>query len=136
VFDPHKLANPIKSFPVECSGGLLGLTVSGLTVGPSGRLMTVCGSVGGVSIDPGTGKILKTVPQGADADEVWYDPGSDNYYFSRSAASGGVAVVNAASETFVAGIPLGSHSVAANASNKHIFVPVAGKGIFVVAFGK
>jgi hypothetical protein len=38
------------------------------TVGPNGRLMTVCGSVGGVSIDPKTGKILKTVPQGADAE--------------------------------------------------------------------
>jgi len=132
VFDPHKLPNPVKSFPVECSGGLLGLTVSGLTVGPNGRLMTVCGSVGGVSIDPKSGKILKTIPQGADADEVWYDPASNNYYFSRNAASGGVAVLNGASETFVADIPLGSHSVAVNASNQHIFVPVAGKGIFVV----
>lgn len=133
VFDPHKLPNPVRNFPVECSGGLLGLTVSGLTVGPTGRLMTVCGSVGGMSIDSATGKIMKTVPQGADADEVWYDPGTNNYYFSRSAANGGVAVVNAATESFVGSIPLGSHSVAANASNKHIFVPVAGKGIFVVA---
>jgi len=133
VFDPLKLPNPIRSFPVECTGGLLGLTVSGLTVGPNGRLMTVCGSVGGVSIDSKTGKILKTVPQGADADEVWYDSGSNNYYFSRNAASGGVAVVNGTTETFVANIPLGSHSVAVNARNRHIFVPVAGKGIFVVA---
>jgi len=133
VFDPHRLPNPVKSFPVECNGGLLGLTVSGLAVGPNGRLMTVCGSVGGVSIDPKTGKSLKTVPQGADADEVWYDPASNNYYFSRNATSGGVAVVNGTSETFVANIPLGSHSVAANASNQHVFVPVAGKGIFVVA---
>jgi hypothetical protein len=133
VFDPHKLPNPVKSFPVECSGGLLGLTVSGLAVGPNGRLMTVCGSVGGVSIDSVTGRILKTVPQGADADEVWYDPGSNSYYFSRSAVSGGVAVVNAVTEKFVANIPLGSHSVAVNAKNKHVFVPVAGKGIFVIA---
>jgi hypothetical protein len=133
VFDPHKLPNPVKSFPVECSGGLLGLTVSGLAVGPNGRLMTVCGSVGGASIDPNTGKILKTVPQGADADEVWYDPGTNSYYFSRAAESGGVAVVDAATETFVGNIPLGSHSVAVNAHNKHIFVPVAGKGIFMVA---
>ncbi len=133
VFDPHKLPNPVKSFPVECSGGLLGLTVSGLAVGPNGRLMTVCGSVGGVSIDPNTGQILKTVPQGADADEVWYDPGSNSYYFSRAAESGGVAVVDAAEEAFVGNIRLGSHSVAVNANNKHVFVPVAGKGIFMVA---
>ncbi len=133
VFDPHKLSNPVKSFPVECSGGLLDLTVSGLTVGPNGRLMTVCGSVGGVSIDSKTGNILKTVRQGADADEVWYDPGSNNYYFSRGAVSGGVAVVDGTTEEFVANIPLGGHSVAVNATNKHIFVPVAGKGIYVVA---
>jgi DNA-binding beta-propeller fold protein YncE len=129
VFDPHKLPNPVKSFPVECAGGVLGLTVSGLTVGPNGRLMTVCGSVGGASIDSKTGKILKVVPQGADADEVWYDPGTNNYYFSGVK---GVAVVSGTTEKFVANIPLASHSVAVNASNQHIFVPVAGKGIFVV----
>jgi hypothetical protein len=133
VFDPHRLLNPVESFPVECTGGLLGLTVSGLTVGPNGRLMTVCGSVGGVAIDSGTGRIRTIIPEGADADEVWYDPGSNNYYYSRPGASEGVAVVNAAAEKFVTNIPLGSHSVAVNASNKHIFVPVAGKGIFVVA---
>ena len=133
VFDPHRLPNPVKSFPVECNGGLLGLTVSGLAVGPNGRLMTVCGSVGGVSIDPNTGRILKTVPQGADADEVWYDLGSNSYYFSRPAESGGVAVVDATTETFVANISLDGHSVAVNASNRHVFVPVYGKGIFVIA---
>jgi hypothetical protein len=130
VFDPHKLPKPVKGFPVECTGGLLGLTLSGLAVGPNGVLMTVCGSVGGVAIDSATGKVGKIIPQGADADEVWYDPGTSNYYFSRRSD---VAVVSAASEKFLAYIPLGSHSVAANAKNRHIFVPVAGKGIFVVA---
>jgi hypothetical protein len=61
-----------------------------------------------VSIDPTTGTIQKIVREGADADEVWYDPASDN-------------------------IPLGSHSVAVNSSNQNVFVPVAGKGIFVAA---
>jgi DNA-binding beta-propeller fold protein YncE len=133
VFDPRRLPTPVKSFPVECTGGLLGLTLSGLTVGPNEHLMAVCGSVGGVAIDPAIGRIQKIIPEGADADEVWYDPGSNNYYFSRSAASGGVAVVSAATEEFIANIPLGGHSVAVNANNKHVFVPVAGKGIFVIA---
>ena len=66
VFDPHHLPNPVKSFPVDCTGGLLGLTLSGLTVGPNGRLMTVCGSVGGVSIDAKTGKVGKPIREGAD----------------------------------------------------------------------
>jgi hypothetical protein len=130
VFDPHHLPNPVKSFPVDCTGGLLGLTLSGLTVGPNGLLMTVCGSVGGVAVDSRTGKVGKPIPEGADADEVWYDSGSDNYYFSRNS---NVVVVNAATEKFVTYIPLGSHSVAANSRNRHVFVPVAGKGIFVVA---
>ena len=129
VFDPHRLPNPVRSFPVECSGGSLGLTLSGLTVGPNGRLMTVCGSLGSLGIDPRTGKTGNTIPEGSDADEVWYDSGSNNYYFSASK----LAVVNGATEKFLTYIPLGSHSVAANARNKHVFVPVAGKGIFVVA---
>jgi hypothetical protein len=41
VFDPHKLPNPMRSFPVECKGGALGLTLSGLVAGSNGRLMTV-----------------------------------------------------------------------------------------------
>jgi hypothetical protein len=145
VFDPHKLPNPATSFPVKCKGGVLDLTLSGLAVGPKGRLMTVCGSVGGVSIDPRTGRVQKTIPQVGNADEVWYDPGSNRYYFAHtvqgatelsSAGAGAVGVVDAATETFVADIPFegsGVHSVAVNARNRHIFVPVYGKGIFVVA---
>lgn len=104
VFDPNKLPNPTKSFPVECKGGLLGLTLSGLIAGPNGRLMTVCGSVGGKSLDARTGRVLKTIPQVGDADEVWYDPGSNRYYFahstvgaaeSTSARSGAIGVVDA-----------------------------------------
>jgi len=148
VFDPHKLPNPIKSFPVECKGGVLDLTLSGLAAGPNGRLMTACGSVGGLSLDARTGKIGKTVPQVGDTDEVWYDSGSNCYYFAHSAdedtsgssaPAGAVGVVNAATEEFVYEIPFqggGVHSVAVNATNKHIFVPVNGKGIFVVSPSK
>jgi hypothetical protein len=147
VFNPHKLPNPIKSFPVECKGGVLDLTLSGLSVGPNGRLMTACGSIGGLSIDARTGKIGKTVPKVGDADEVWYDPGSNRYYFAHSAdedtsgssaPSGAVGVVDAATEEFLYEIPFqggGVHSVAVNAKNQHIFVPVNGKGIFVVTPG-
>lgn len=85
VFDPHKLPNPIKSFPVECKGGVLDLTLSGLAAGPNGRLMTACGSVGGLSLDARTGQIGKTVPRVGDTDEVWYDPGTNSYYFAHTA---------------------------------------------------
>jgi hypothetical protein len=128
IFNPRKLPRPVRSISVECKGGLLGLTLSGLTVGPRGVLMTVCGNVGGAAIDPVTGKILKIVPQGGDADEVWYDPGSNRYYFSTQS---GVSVVNAANYKYIGSVALPSHSVAANSRNRHVFVPVAGKGIFV-----
>jgi hypothetical protein len=130
VYDPHHLPNPVKSFPVDCAGGLLGLTLSGLTAGPNAQLMTVCGSVGGVTVDARTGKVGKPIPEGGDADEVSYDPGSNCYYFSGEK---GVAVVNAKTEKFIEYVPLPSHSVAANEKNKHVFVPVAGRGIFVFA---
>jgi hypothetical protein len=142
VFDPHKLPNPVKSFPVECEGGALGLTLSGLVVGPGGRLMTVCGSLGGLTVDPRKGKTGKLVSQVGDADEVWCDPGTNNYYFAHGTQAGGagaIGVVNAATEEFVNSIPMegfGVHSVAVNAKNGHIFVPVNGKVIFVVTPAK
>jgi len=50
-----------------------------------------------------------------------------------------VSVVNADTEKFMEDIRFegaGVHSVAVDARNQHIFVPVNGKGIFVVAPGK
>ena len=50
-----------------------------------------------------------------------------------------MSVVNADTEKFMEDIRfegVGIHSVAVNARNQHIFVPVNGKGIFVVAPGK
>jgi hypothetical protein len=73
---------------------------------------------------------------------------SDAAYFAHAAArsqaaagapAGVVSVVNADTETFVEDTRFegsGVHSVAVNASNHHVFVPVNGKGIFVVAPGK
>jgi len=145
VFDPHHLPNPAMSFPVDCKGGLLDLTLSGLAVGPGGKLMTVCGTVGGKSLNPRTGRVLKTIPQVGDADEVWFDPGSNRYFFAHSlhgaaeaatAGAGAIGIVNAATDQFIADIPIegaGVHSVAVNAANQHIFVPVNGKGILVLA---
>ena len=142
VFNPNKLPNPVTSFPVECKGGALGLTLSGLVTGPNGRLMTVCGSLGGLTLDPRSGKTGKLVSQVGDADEVWYDPGANRYYFAhgtQGGRTGAIGVVNAATEEFVTSIPMegsGVHSVAVNARNGHIFVPVNGKGIFVIGPGR
>jgi hypothetical protein len=148
VFNPHKVQKPITSFPVECKGGLLGLTLSGLVAGPNGRLMTVCGTVGGALLDARTGRVLNMIPQVGDADEVWFDPGSSRYYFAHSsggaaeaatAQGGAIGIVDAARDKFVQNIPIegtGVHSVAVNAKNGHIFVPVIGRGILVLIRNK
>jgi hypothetical protein len=97
--------------------------------------MTVCGSLGGLTIDPRTGK---RVSQVGDADEVWYDSGANNYYLphgTQGGRDGAIGVVNVATEGFLTSIPMGGsgvHSVAVNARNGHIFVRVNGKGIFVI----
>jgi hypothetical protein len=65
-------------------------------------------------------------------DISWVDNSTQKYYL-------GDRTNNAATEQFVEDIRFegaGVHSVAVNASNNHIFVPVSGKGIFVVAPGK
>ena len=69
-------------------------------------------------------------------------PGANNYFFAHGTLEGGagaIGVVNAATEEFVTSIPFegsGVHSVAVNAKNGHIFVPVNGKGIFVIVPGR
>jgi len=91
-----------------------------------------------IAIAPGTAALVSQVGD----DEVWYDPGTYSYYFGHATQGGSaeaIGVVNAATEEFVTSIPMegsGVHSVAVNAKNGHIFVPVNGKGIFVIAPGK
>jgi hypothetical protein len=95
--------------------------------------MTVCGSLGGLTIDSRTGKTTKLVSQVGDADEVWYDPGANNYYFAHGTQRGGaeaIGVVNAATEEFVTSIPMegsGVHSVAVNTKNGQISYPRTGR---------
>ena len=51
-------------------------------------------------------------------------------------SEGAIGIVNAVTEAFVSSIPIagsGVHSVAVNAKNGHIFVPVNSKSIFVIA---
>ena len=84
-------------------------------------------------------------PAGRRCRQVWYDPGSNSCYFAHSVSGaaeaatarvGAIGIVNAATDEFVVDIPIearGVHSAAVNARNQHIFVPVAGKGILVLA---
>jgi len=54
---------------------------------PGGRIERASddglGSLGGLTVDPRTGKTGKLVSQVGEADEVWYDPGANQYYFAH-----------------------------------------------------
>lgn len=104
---------------------------AGLALGPLQRVMTSCAQV----IDARTGVTLGYSQGNADnpisGDEIWFNPGDNRYYFG----SGNVGVVDAETHAplgFLAtGVP--THSIAADSSNNHIFVPATGKGVLVFA---
>jgi hypothetical protein len=102
---------------------------SGLVLGASQHLLVGCG--GGkplIVIDALTGKVLASVEGTKGADEVWYNPGDNNYY--APSGFGGMptlSVIDGATNKLLINLPAGpgSHSVAAYRENNHIFVPIA-----------
>jgi hypothetical protein len=102
---------------------------SGLALGPSQHLLVGCG--GGkplLILDALTGKEITTVAETKGADEVWYNPGDNNFY-APSAFGGNpsLSVIDGDSGALLGTLPAGpgSHSVAAFRGNNHIFVPIA-----------
>jgi hypothetical protein len=119
-----------RSFPTTCGP-------AGLALIPGKHLITSCGDV----IDIVTGKVLDTI-RGVAGDEIWYNPGDERVYFGSGTDRISVNVVdtdiNLPIKTFTVGQILAApavsqttHSVAADAGNNHIFVPVTGVGVEV-----
>jgi hypothetical protein len=75
-----------------------------------------------------SGKEVTNVAETKGADEVWYNPGDNNFY-APSAFGGNptLSVIDGDSYALVDSLPAGpgSHSVAAFRGNNHIFVPIA-----------
>ena len=61
------------------------------------------------------------------ADEVWFNPGEGRYYLAETGAQT-LGIIDAMTNQFLENIEsgIGAHSVAADAANNHIFVPIAG----------
>lgn len=96
---------------------------AGLALLPGQRLITSCGAV----LSAVTGNTVATVA-GVGGDEIWFNRGDDRVYFGASP----MPVVDAESLTVVATInDGGTHSVAADSENNHVFVPVNGVGVQV-----
>jgi len=66
-------------------------------------------------------------------DEIWYNPGDNRYYLAaRDMPTGPVlGVIDAATNTWLVNVTTNanSHSVSADPSNNHVFVPLQAGGI-------
>ncbi len=122
-----------RSMATVCTGP------SGLVLIPNQRLMTACGDV----IDIVTGKVVTTV-SGVGGDEIWYNPGDQRVYFGGGTNRIGVSVVDANTYALLTTLTVGqivaspgvsqtTHSVAADADNNEVYVPVTGVGIQILA---
>lgn len=136
VFDPvsEKLVN---TFPVPgCDNG-----PTGLALGPNQRLLGACGN-GAVPVDVRHGQVHAIVTGVAGADEIWFNPGDDNFYLGIGGSPAKLGVVDADDDHVVAlldnsGAGIGGHSVAAYAGNNRIFDPDSkGTGIDVFVSGR
>jgi hypothetical protein len=108
------------SFPITASP-------AGLALGPNQRVMTS----GGIAVDGRAGNVLAIITGSGgpvSGDEIWYNPGDNNYYFGAV----NVAVINAETNQFIGYITDGgNHSIAVDSNNNNIYVPVTGVGIKV-----
>jgi hypothetical protein len=103
---------------------------SGLTIGPDHQIVLACGGANALVIDdrtglPVNGGVLTAL---GGADEVWYNPG-DNHYFFGISTPGDLGVADAGPPSSVDGkftSASGSHSVAADSRRNQVYVPIRG----------
>jgi len=101
---------------------------SGLAIGPDHQIGLACGGTDALIIDERTGKQIQLLTGEGGADELWYNPG-DNHYFFGISTPGTLGVADAgppASLDPSAKTASGSHSVAADAFRNQVYVPIRG----------
>jgi hypothetical protein len=112
-----------------CPGG------TGIAIGPDHQLAMNCGLI----IDDQSGAVIANFETEGSADEIWYNPGDNHYFFANSTCkqtvttTGCLGVVDAGTGKIapsadpVAGTAPGSHSVAADARRgNQVYVPIRG----------
>ena len=113
---------------------------SGAVQGPGNNFLATCEDHDGVTfppneyvIDGGTGKILATITTVGGVDEAWFNPGDQRWYLAaRDMPNGPVmGVIDSKTNTWLQNVTTNSnsHSIAADPSNNHIFVPMQSGGI-------
>jgi hypothetical protein len=100
---------------------LTGCNPSGLALGQNETYVAACAS-SMMTLNGVTGAVLNNYP-GPAPDEVWYSPGSNRFYGASSTP--GTLTVLDGNGNLLANVPTasGSHSVAVESLNDHVFVP-------------
>lgn len=119
-----------------CSGdAIAGDTVNGVTYHGNPAVSYI--------MDVRSGRIISAFPQVGGSDEVWYNPGSNNYYLAASnmtsnGTSSGysapiLGVISSHGNRWIENFQTSksAHSVASNPVNGQTFVPIPGYGVAV-----
>jgi hypothetical protein len=117
-----------KVFTFAASTGCGG--AAGMAVGPDHQIGLACGGANALIIDDRTGlPITGGVLTGeGGADEMWYNPGDNHYFFARTGAIT-LGVVDAGPPPSLdsgAATAAGSHSVAVDPHRNQVYVPIRG----------
>src|SRR5579883_1520654 len=109
---------------------------NGLALGPDQQMLLGCDGHP-LILDAMSGRVIASIGQVNGCDEVWYNPGDRRYYLAAFTNAIGpvLSIVDADTHAWLANLPTlpKAHSVAADAQNNHIFVPLGGQGIAVYA---
>jgi DNA-binding beta-propeller fold protein YncE len=130
VVDP-RTATVIKTFPISNCQAV------GMALGPRRNLLLGCSTLTNSAASPAlptqviddfSGAVIAWLPQIGGTDEAWYDPGNKTYFIASRYATGGsmLGVIDARTNAFLGSVPTGkgSHSVAVDPYNNHVFVPL------------
>jgi hypothetical protein len=111
-------------FPVAAATGCTG--PQGLAFGPHHEIQLGCGGANSVIIDSRNGAVVATETGQGNADEVWYDPGS-NHFFIAESNNANLGVEDAGPPPKAdpnAPSAIGSHSVAVDPFRNQVYVPI------------
>ncbi|HEX9464558.1 MAG TPA: cytochrome C nitrite reductase [Alphaproteobacteria bacterium] len=120
VIDP-RTRTVVNAFPQNCSP-------AGLAIGPNGQALVGCNGTNGIRIIRLTdGSVVQTYNVNG-ADEAWFNPGDGHYFVAAANNTAGalLAVIDSLSTSLdqTIGTAVGDHSVAAEPSFNHVFVPL------------
>jgi hypothetical protein len=112
---------------------------SGVAIGPGTDVLVTCAGHDGRQFAPltyvingATGAILATINFVGGVDQGWFNPGDNKYYLAaRDMLPGPVlGVIDARSRQWLQNVPTNgnAHSVAADPTNNHVFVPLPAGG--------